>query len=103
MSYRYRKISFSLIFFLFKSLFFKTFFIIVPVFTADVCSNKLCQCSPTLTTVNCDTKGWENLDDIDFPSSVHILTLVNNKLKFDKSKKYIDKIYIYCLCLSYSS
>ncbi|CAF1517983.1 unnamed protein product, partial [Adineta steineri] len=49
--------------------------------TMDVC--KLCQCSDDLTLINCDKKGLQNLDDIDFPSNVKTLTLINNTLKFD--------------------
>ncbi|CAF0758722.1 unnamed protein product [Adineta steineri] len=47
----------------------------------DVC--KLCQCSDDLTLINCDKKGLQNLDNIDFPSNVKTLTLINNSLKFD--------------------
>ncbi|CAF0875414.1 unnamed protein product [Rotaria sp. Silwood1] len=35
------------------------------------------------TLVNCDGKGWKNLNDIDFPPKVITLTLNNNNLKFD--------------------
>jgi hypothetical protein len=61
--------------------------IIEPVITVDVCSNpQRCKCSPSLATVHCDTKGWKNLDDIDFPIQVATLTLVKNSLKFDTGK-----------------
>jgi hypothetical protein len=63
-----------------------TILIIEPVITVDVCTNQQCKCSPSLTTVHCDTKQWNNLDDIDFPSKVVKLTLVNNNLKFDTGK-----------------
>ncbi|CAF1197182.1 unnamed protein product [Adineta steineri] len=51
------------------------------VTTIDVC--KLCQCSDDLTLINCDTKGLQNLDGVDFPLNVKTLTLINNTLKFD--------------------
>ncbi|CAF1226800.1 unnamed protein product [Adineta steineri] len=51
------------------------------VATIDVC--KLCQCSDDLTLINCDTKGLQNLDGVDFPLNVKTLTLINNTLKFD--------------------
>ena len=67
-------------------IFFKVIFIVASIAAEDVCMHQRCQCFDTSSTVNCDTKGWKNLDDIDFPSSVRTLTLNNNNLKFDASK-----------------
>ncbi|CAF1601083.1 unnamed protein product [Rotaria magnacalcarata] len=54
----------------------------VPIMSTDVCIQE-CACSKGLTTVNCDSKGWKNLIDAEFPVSVATLTLNSNKLKFD--------------------
>ncbi|CAF3390632.1 unnamed protein product [Rotaria socialis] len=65
------------------SVFLITDLIINRVFSGDVCANKQCQCSDGDTLVHCDSKGWKNLDGIDFPSKVITLTLIRNQLKFD--------------------
>ncbi|CAF3402993.1 unnamed protein product [Rotaria socialis] len=54
----------------------------VPIMSTDVCIQE-CTCLKKFTTVNCDSKGWKNLIDAEFPASVVILTLNSNNLKFD--------------------
>jgi uncharacterized protein YceK len=62
--------------------------IIGPVITTDVCTSHVCQCDASSKIVHCDTKGWKDLTEIDFPSSVVTLTLISNNLKLDASKNY---------------
>ncbi|CAF0902467.1 unnamed protein product [Rotaria sordida] len=64
-------------------IFIITNLIIDQVITANVCSSGQCKCSTDFTLINCDTKGWRNLDDVDFPVNVVTLTLINNNLKFN--------------------
>ncbi|CAF1258364.1 unnamed protein product [Adineta steineri] len=73
-------------------------FIKSSVTTIDVC--KLCQCSDDLTLINCDTKGLQNLDGVDFPLNVKTLTLINNTLKFDTSNIFLYFIGIHLFCYS---
>ncbi|CAF0863715.1 unnamed protein product [Adineta ricciae] len=57
----------------------------------DVCSPGGCVCGISHRVINCDSKGWENLSSLEFPSQVNTLTLVANKLQFDRVED-IEKI-----------
>ncbi|CAF5086358.1 unnamed protein product, partial [Rotaria sp. Silwood1] len=50
------------------------------IICADVCINEQCTCSKDHTEVHCDSKHWTNLNAVEFPSHVRVLTLVDNKL-----------------------
>ncbi|UJR10458.1 hypothetical protein I4U23_014662 [Adineta vaga] len=57
----------------------------ISAVSTDSCPEAQCKCSQDLTVVNCDSKPSLNLSNIEFPSEVVTLTLINDRLKFDTS------------------
>ncbi|CAF1321101.1 unnamed protein product [Adineta ricciae] len=59
--------------------------LLVSIVTTDVCTDRICTCSKEFTLVNCDSKPWLNLSNVEFPTQVVTLTLINDKLNLDSS------------------